>query len=115
MLTIDCLRAYGANVDEGLGRCFNNEASYLRLVGMGLADKNFDRLTEAFEKGDAKEGFEACHALKGSMGNLSLTPIYEPVCELTEKLRGATEMGDVSELYHRIIDAADALKKLAEQ
>ena len=114
MLTIDSLKEYGANTAEGLNRCFNNEAFYLRLVGMGMADANFDKLTKAVEAGDAKEAFEACHALKGSMGNLALTPIYEPVSALTEKLRGADALGDVSELYQRIMDAAAQLKKLAE-
>ena len=47
MLTIDALKAYGANTDEGMARCFNNEAFYLRLVGMGLADANFDKLKAA--------------------------------------------------------------------
>ena len=32
MLTIDALKEYGANVDEGLGRCMGNEALYLKLV-----------------------------------------------------------------------------------
>ena len=36
MLTIDSLRAYGANVDDGMTRCMNNEAFYFRLIGMAL-------------------------------------------------------------------------------
>lgn len=114
MLTIEKLKGYGANVDEGLTRCFNNEDFYLRLVGMSLEDKNFDRLARAVADADAKEAFEACHALKGSTGNLALTPIYDPVCALTEQLRGASELGDVSALYGQIMDAAAELKKLAE-
>lgn len=114
MLTVEMLKNYGANTEEGLTRCFNNEAFYLRLVGMGLADPNFDRLTKAVESGNAVEAFEASHALKGSLGNLALTPIYEPVCALTEQLRGATELGDVSALYNRIMDATAELRKLAE-
>ena len=115
MLNLDTLRAYGANVDEGMTRCFNNEAFYLRLVGMGLADTNFDRLRHAMEAGDAKAAFEAAHALKGSVGNLSLTPIYEPVSELTERLRGKSEIGDdETALLDKVMSALDAVRKLAE-
>ena len=115
MLNLDTLRAYGANVDEGMTRCFNNEAFYLRLVGMGLADANFDRLRQAMEAGDAKTAFEAAHALKGSVGNLSLTPIYEPVSELTERLRGKSEIGnDEAALLDKVMSALDAVRKLAE-
>ena len=115
MLTVDALKDYGANTQEGLGRCFNNEAFYLRLVGMGLADKNFDALRSALDAGDAKAAFEAAHALKGSVGNLSLTPIYEPVSELTERLRGKSEIGnDEAALLNKVMSALDAVRKLAE-
>lgn len=114
MLTLDGLRAYGANVDEGMGRCFNNEAFYLRLVGMGLADKNFDKLDEAIAAGDASAAFEAAHGLKGAIGNLALTPIYTPISALTEALRGKNEMGDVSALHAQVNAALAEARKLVD-
>jgi HPt (histidine-containing phosphotransfer) domain-containing protein len=87
-MTLDALRAYGANTAEGVARCMNNEQFYLRMVAMALADKNFDALTAAMDAGDVTAAFEAAHALKGSIGNVSLSPIYRPLCELTELLRG---------------------------
>ena len=110
-MTIDALRACGVNVEEGLGRCMNNEAFYLRLAGMALADGNFDKLAQAVEKGNYKEAFEAAHALKGVTGNLSLTPVYEPVCEITELLRAGTEK-DCSELLGKILEAREKLRAL---
>ena len=112
MLTIDALKAYGANVQEGLARCFNNEAFYLRLVGMGLADPNFDNLKNAVGQGDAAAAFEAAHALKGAIGNLSLSPIYDPICELTEKLRGQSAMPDVEALLNAILEKREEALKL---
>ena len=87
MITIDKLQQFGADTREGLGRCMNNEAFYLRLVNMGLTDKNFAGLEEAVRQGDRKAAFEAAHALKGVMGNLALTPLYESISEITELLR----------------------------
>lgn len=98
MLTIDALKAYGANTAEGLARCLNNEALYLKLVNMGLRDENFDRLKAALDAHDTVKAFEAAHALKGSLGNLSLTPLYEPISELTGRLRGQTGPVDVEDL-----------------
>ena len=114
MLTVEKLKDFGANTAEGLSRCINKEDFYIRMVNMVLADKNFDRLARAVADNDVKNAFEACHALKGATGNVSLTPIYEPVCALTEQLRGATELGDVSVHYNQIMDAHERLKKLAE-
>ena len=51
MLTIDALRAYGADVDDGLRRCMNNEGFYLKLVEKAAADPSVDRLKEAVEAG----------------------------------------------------------------
>lgn len=112
MLTTDALRAWGANVDEGLARCLNDEAFYLKVVAMGLADANFDRLDAAVQAGDARGAFEAAHALKGSTGNLALTPLYAPVCALIETLRHQTAMPDVDKLYQEITAALAGVRRL---
>ena len=87
-MTLEALRAFGANTAEGMGRCLNDEPFYLEMVAMTLADKNFDRLAAAMDAGDARAAFTAAHALKGAVGNVALTPISEPLCALTELLRG---------------------------
>ena len=91
MLTVEKLRQFGANVDEGLQRCLNNEAFYLKLVSRFLEDKSFDKLKEEISNGNLEEAFKASHALKGVLGNLSLTPLYEIIYELTELLRNQTQ------------------------
>ena len=93
-MTLESLRTYGANTEEGLARCLNNEAFYLRMVNLALADKNFDELKRAMDAGETRAAFEAAHALKGSIGNVALTPIYQPACALTELLRGADALPD---------------------
>jgi hypothetical protein len=52
VLTIEKLKAYGANVEEGLERCLNNEAIYYRLIGMAAEDAAFGRLEEGLHSGD---------------------------------------------------------------
>ena len=96
-MTLESLKACGANTEEGLARCLNNEAFYLRMVNLALADRNFDELKRAMDAGDAHAAFEAAHALKGSIGNVALTPIYRPVSALTELLRGADALPDDGE------------------
>lgn len=112
MITIEALNNYGADTKEGLTRCMNNEAFYLRLVGMGLADPNFEKLSQAVSAGDAKAAFESAHALKGIVGNLSLTPLYKPVAELTDLLRGKEEMPDTSPYLEQIMDQYEKLRAL---
>ena len=90
MITIDSLREWGADVDEGLTRCMNNEDFYLKLVGMVLPDDQLENLAEALAANDLDCAFGISHALKGMYGNLALTPVFAPVNEMTELLRSRT-------------------------
>jgi len=114
MLTIDALNAFGADTAAGLGRCLNNEAFYLRLVGMAAEDAGFDRLKAALEQGDLDAAFEAAHGLKGVLGNLSLSPLYAPISEMTELLRSRTRM-DYSACLDTVLAQRDRLKALSAE
>ena len=104
MITIEELKALGANVETGLSRCMGKEDLYLKLVGMGLGDVKFEELGSALEAGDLERAFELCHALKGVIGNLSITPLYQALSELTEKLRSrGQEAADYSSMYSDIM------------
>lgn len=91
MLTIDSLREYGANVDEALVRCMNNEAFYLRLVNKVKADTRLAALEQQLKDKDLDSAFETAHTLKGMYANLSLTPLTDPVSEMTELLRSRSD------------------------
>ena len=114
MLTIEQLRNYGANVDDALRRCMNNEAFYLMLVNKAMGDNSIDKLKEAIEAGDLGSGFEMAHALKGVMGNLALTPLSRPIEEITELLRNKTNM-DYSGYIDEIMAQRDTLLKLMNE
>ncbi len=112
-MTIEALKAYGSDVESGLARCMGMKDFYLRLVNMELSDENFEKLDRALADRNMAEAFEAAHALKGALGNLSLTPIYRPISEITERLRGAQGPVDVSEPEAAYRDALARLKALA--
>lgn len=106
MLTVEALRAFGADIEDGLMRCMNNETMYLRLVDMALHDANFDRLVSSLKAEDKKTAFEAVHAIKGVTANLSLTPLYETASEMTELLRTGAD-ADYEGLLERLLQCRD--------
>lgn len=110
-MTLDDLIAFGANADEGMSRCMNNESFYLRLVESVKQEKGFDALQAAIESGDLDAAFEIAHSLKGVLGNLSLTPLYEPMSEITELLR-AKEDADYAVLIDAIMCKRDEFMAL---
>ena len=113
MLTLEKLRAFGANVEEGMNRCMNNEAFYLKLVGMVLPDEKLNDLEVALQQQNLDRAFEIAHSLKGMYGNLALTPICKPVIEMTELLRNRTQT-DYSALLHEAQAQKQKLNALAQ-
>ena len=91
MAQIDDLRAYGANVDEGVTRCVGNPDFYLKMVKKAAEDTSIDDLKRAVNEKDLGQAFEIAHALKGVLANLALTPVSEPVSEMVELLRSKTD------------------------
>jgi HPt (histidine-containing phosphotransfer) domain-containing protein len=91
----------------------NNEEFYLRLVGMVIQEPGFRQLRTLLEAGDLDKAFSVVHNLKGMVGNLSLDPLYGPICELTELLRGRTQ-ADYAPLLTQIEERYSALSALVE-
>lgn len=112
MLTLDKLQEFGADTAEGLGRCMNNEDFYLKMVGMGIGDERFETIKGVLEQKDWDTAFEMAHALKGVLGNLALTPIYEPMSEMTELLRAKNTDADYLSYYSQMKEQLDKLKAM---
>ena len=111
MLTIDKLREYGANVDEGLARCLNREDFYIMLVNKAIDDTKLSELESRINEKDLNSAFETAHALKGMYANLSLTPLAEPVIEMTELLRERVDT-DYTELLEKAKTQFEKLRAL---
>lgn len=110
-MTIEQLNQFGANTAEGIARCAGMEALYLRLVKMIPAEANFDNLKTALDANNLDDAFAAVHALKGVLGNLSLTPMYDKCVELTEPLRQRTQM-DYSPMLNELLGMRDQLAEI---
>ena len=112
MLSVKTLEDFGADTKEGLARCLNKEDFYLKMINLGIKNEHFEKLKEALSKNDVKLAFEDAHALKGTIGNLALTPIYEPLEKLTEILRSGSTEG-TKELSQEIFSKREELLSLA--
>ena len=112
MITLEALKEYGADTDEALARCMNNADFYVMLVGKSLDDANYAKLREEIAAKNFEGAFSAAHALKGVVTNLSLTPLADPIIEITESLR-AGEDRDYSGLLDTMDEQLARLKALA--
>lgn len=92
MITMDGLKALGADTAAGMARCINDEGFYLKMVNMALQDDSFEQLKDAIEAGDLDAAFEKAHSLKGVMGNVGLTSLFNLTSEITEELRARKDI-----------------------
>lgn len=81
------LEENGADVETTLKRFMGNDAIYQKFLGKFPADPNYANLGSNIEAGAFEEAYKCAHALKGVVGNLGLTPIFNKVSELVEELR----------------------------
>lgn len=121
-MVLDSLKAAGADTEDGLKRCLGKEDFYLKMINLALKNENFELLGGALQAEDYVKSFELCHALKGVIANVSLTPLYDLISDLTEKLRACTgtvqmETGgeDFLELYKKIREIQKNFLSLVEK
>ena len=117
-MVLDSLKAAGADTEDGLKRCLGKEDFYLKMVSLALKNENFELLGGALKTEDYVKSFELCHALKGVTANVSLTPLYDLISDLTEKLRACSpadkEAEKGSPLEKRGEDFLELYKKIRE-
>ena len=87
----------------------DGETLTIREGGVYLLSGSVKEAQVVVEAGDKDAAFEAAHQLKGVLGNLALTPMYEPVAEMTELLRARADAE-----YMVFVDKIEAQKKILE-
>lgn len=81
------LKALGVDIDGGLKRLGGNEKLYTRLLGSFLKAIKTYAIQPDFDCNEYTDVIEKAHALKGTAGNLSITPVYESYTEIVNLLR----------------------------
>lgn len=87
MTLLEELKALGVNVDEGLARINGNEKLYTRLLGTFVKSLEANAVQPDFDAADCETMIEKTHTIKGTSGNMSITPIYEAYSEIVDLLR----------------------------
>lgn len=95
------LENWGCDVKSALIRCVDDEEFYIDCLKNFACDDCFEKLNVALQEKNFTQAFEFAHSLKGVAGNLGLTPIYNLLYVLVEKLR-SNQYDDVKTLYGEV-------------
>ena len=81
------LIALGVDIDDGMKRLMNNDGLYKRMLGLFVKTLKSQYVPVDFDAADCTEAIEKAHSIKGTAGNLSITPLYEAYNEILTLLR----------------------------
>ena len=102
------LNALGANTKEGMGRVMDDADLYKMMLGMFVDSLNAEPVREEeFDGADLDELCHKVHTLKGTTGNLSLTPLFEAYMEILTLLR-AGNAAEAKKLYVKMAPVQQA-------
>lgn len=107
--------AYGADYKTTMARFMNRKEMYLRFLDMLFNDETMKKLGEAIDNEDVEAAFEAAHTLKGVVGNMGLTPLYNAVCRIVEPLRAREKLDDYPQMYQKIQEEFERADKFRMQ
>ena len=83
----EALARLGIQYDEGVARFAGQPALYEKYLLRMPQDLTFSLLRQAVAEKNGREAFFQAHTLKGILGNLSLTALYQELSPLVERLR----------------------------
>lgn len=96
------LKNADCDIEGALARFLDDEELYIQFYSELLSDEAFTNLGLALEENRLYDAFEYAHTLKGIIGNMGLTPMFETVCDIVEPLRINTDEG-VKEKYTELL------------
>ena len=114
MLTIDALKAYGADTRAGIKRCLGCEAFYLGLVEMLVCDENFELLATAVKQRDAEACLIFAYALADTADSLALSPLGEQLDKFIVCLQVRGDSAVVDRLYMLVCRGLEALRRIQQ-
>lgn len=102
------------DINGSLERFVNNETLYIRFLKKFLNDPNMEKLKLYMEEGDMDNAFQCAHTLKGVTGNLGLTALYVPLCQLVKQFR-MNDTDNLDVLFQDIYDCYQKTCKILRQ
>lgn len=107
---LKALEAYGADIPGLTERFMGDLTLYETCYQLFLEEPDQAELRDALARQDYEAALLAAHSVKGTSGNLGLTPLYRAACALTDSLRNG-EYGAVAMQYEALCEAFSTLPR----
>lgn len=110
---LDTLRQWGCDIDAALERFVEDEDFYWECYNILFQGQELGELEEHLNKGEVEDAFICAHGMKGTIGNLGLTPLFELLSPMVEILR-AGKLDGVQEQFELLKQSWEEYKTLCK-
>jgi HPt (histidine-containing phosphotransfer) domain-containing protein len=107
------LEGYGVNLEVTLARFIEDEDFYVECLNAFLEEEGFKMLKKSIDKKEYIEAFNQAHTIKGVVGNLGITKLYDVICLLVESLRDK-EYSNLKSQYNDCIKEYNRFVKIVK-
>lgn len=105
----ETLEGLGVNVKEGVDRVMGDQELYETMLGMFVEEvESFPISVSDFDSSDYDELIKRVHMLKGTTGNLSITPLFEQYTKALGLLRGK-KPGEAKAVFEKVLPVQTAI------
>ncbi len=108
---IERLTAEGCDIKRALECFLNDESIYEEFYKQLIDDEAFGRLGDSIKSGDVSEAYNNAHSLKGTIGNMGITPMYKLICKMSDQLK-ANSFEGISDDYEQLLMLHEHYKSL---
>lgn len=114
MTLLEELKTLGVDIEEGMQRLLGNAGLYEKMLGKFVKMMEDLSIRPDFDSHNYDEIIEKAHTIKGTSGNLSITPVYEAYSEIVRLLReGQPEQA--KEILAEVLPVQDEIVKCIEK
>ena len=111
---IEKLGLWGCDISGAMNRMLDDEDFYMECLNTIPTESNFEDLVNSVKNNDLQRAFECAHSLKGVLGNVGLTPMYQKAIEIVEPLRNGKDT-NVAENVQELIEMKKHFEEILKQ
>ena len=108
MSMIEELKELGVRADEGIDRFGGDADLYVELMEDVVAEIEAHEVLSCFDSGDLDTALGNAHCLKGALGNMCISPLYEDYEAIVRMIRE----GDAEGAKQRTIEMIPVQDKI---
>lgn len=92
------------NEQDGLARMMGNKGLFCKMLALFQTGAEYEEFKTVFESGDCAKAAQLAHTIKGVVGNLALTALYELMSEFNKSLSAGVMDRQMYEQYLLLLE-----------